>query len=136
MSVVEELRELRAELADVKAQLRVSRREMIHARPKDQEHPDPTPVEIPLGSGPPTVEELVRGYVEAEMSAYAQTQDLGTFEEEDDFDEEDPDLLDLSGFEVHEYEMVEDEVPSSAEEVPEAPSEPSEGEVAPAEPQG
>ncbi len=98
-----------------------SRRDLIQRRPRSPEKLDPTPVALPLGSeGPSSIAELVQQYVAGALSQHAAQQNFGTFEEEDDFDEEDPELLNLSGFEVTEYEF-EEEIPPE----PEAPPEPS-----------
>jgi len=86
------------------------RRDKINARAPAREVPDPTPIELPIGyDRPPTMRELVHEYVEGAMSAKAAESDYGTFEEEDDFEEDDPNLLDLSGYEVSEFEMVEED---------------------------
>ncbi len=75
-----------------------------------KEVPDPTPLEIPIGYGaPPTMRELVQEYVEGALSQQAAEDDFGTFEEEDDFEEDDEALLDLSGYEVTEFEMVDED---------------------------
>ena len=110
-----------------------SRRQLLRDRPLDQERPDPTPVAIPIGyQQPDTMEEMVQQYVRREMSAYAQTQDMGTFEEEDDFEETDSEEMGLSGYEVHEYDMAPEEPepdaspPEAAPEPPEAPADPPE----------
>ncbi len=98
-----------------------ARRDRIQARPKDREVPDPTPIEAPIGMEiPPTMRELVQEYVEGAMSRAAAESQMGTFEEEDDFDEDDEGLLDLSGFEVHHYDMV-DESPEADAAPPEGP---------------
>ena len=122
MSVLAELKKL----GDL---FRGSRREAIHARVSEREVPDPIPVELPLGmGGPPSMRELVQEYVEGALSQRAEEVQMGTFEEEDDFEADDPMLLDLSGFEVNEYEMVEEEVEEGP--VP-APVEPVEAAVEP-----
>jgi len=128
LSVAEELRAFRVLVSR-------SRRETINERESGVEELDPTPLEMPLDYGqPPSMRELVQQYVRGELSAAAAQHELGTFEEEDDFEEENPDLLDLSGYEVTEFEMV-DEDPSddpappggepSPKDPPEGPSEPS-----------
>jgi len=97
-----------------------SRREAIAARVHPAEMPDPVPLEMPAGyGGPPTMRELVQTYVEETLSKQAVEDDFGTFEEEDDFEIEEQEMLDLSGYEVREYEMV--------EEVPQADASPAEG---------
>ena len=115
MSSATELRELRNEVRHLREQLAsalVPRRVTLTARsqmPEHREHPDPTPLEVPVGMNlPPTLTELVKQHVEGAVSQWAQEHKLGTFEEEDDFEPEDEDLLPLSGYEVTEYQMVED----------------------------
>ncbi len=150
MTAAEAIKELVAEVGQLRVELlelRQSRREKQEAHQGDgREHPDPTPIEIPLGfQAPPSLKEMVQEAVRTQFSAYAESQDLGTFEQEDDFEPEDEDLLILSGFEVTEYEMEDeaplddaDEVPSSIEEpakpgneVTESPAAPAETEPAP-----
>lgn len=113
MSVAEELKNIRETVT-------TSRRSRIQARESAPEVLDPTPVEVPTAfQGSPSLKELVEQYVQGAMSQQAAQQGLGTFEEEDDFEEENPDLLDLSGYEVFDQEFVEEIQP---------------GEVAPAQP--
>ncbi len=101
---------------DVRGLFRARREKLIAQSQNDslREHPDPVPMEMPEGmSRPPTLTELVQEHVEGAMSKWAGEQKLGTFQEEDDFEPEDEDLLPLSGFEVTEYPM-EDEAPIEA----------------------
>ncbi len=105
-----------------------SRRERIQSRPHLVETPDPIPLEIPLSlRQPPSTRELVQQYVQEAVSAQAVEDGYGSFEEEDDFEDEDERLLDLSGFEVTEFPM-EDEGPADAAppeaSPPEGPTEP------------
>lgn len=77
---------------------KVSRRLALMARSYgDVEKLDQTPValmETRLRK-PPTIRELIQAYVRSEVSAVAQSEGLGSFEDEDDFelDDEDADLL-------------------------------------------
>lgn len=71
---------------------------------------DNTPVEMPFGSCRPTplqdlIARMVREAVQAEKG-----DEFETFEESNDFEEEDPDTLDLSRYELQELprELVED----------------------------
>lgn len=122
MSVLDELKKLRELLGG-------SRRAAIQARRSEPEVPDPIPIEMPIGmGGPPSMRELVHEYVEGALSQHAAEVEMGTFEEEDDFEADDPMLFDLSGFEVSEYEMVDDDLD---EEPPEAPAAPVEAPVEP-----
>lgn len=109
------------------------RREAIQARARVAEEVDPIPLEVPVGhSLPPTMRELVQEYVQGALSEAALSAELGSFEEEDDFEVPDENLLDLSGFEVSLYEMVEEDpngVPAGPEATPlegsEQPPDPS-----------
>ncbi len=115
MSVAEELRRLGGLLTG-------ARRDRIHARASLPEVPDPIPLELPVGyEQPPSMQELVQQYVRETLSDDAAASDMGTFEEEDDFEVDDENLLDLSGYEVHEFEMVEEnpvEDPAPPEDPP------------------
>lgn len=129
-------------LKDLLTELRMwrsspGRRERINMRSPLREIPDKTPVEVPVGyKSPPTLAELVQTYVRQEVSQAASAQGLGTFEEEDDYEIEDPDDLPFSQYEVTEYQMAEeievidasppDGEPSSP--VPEGDAEPPETE--------
>lgn len=91
-----------------------------------REHPDPTPIEVPIGyKHPPTLREQMQMYIREELSVQAKAQGLGSFDEENDFEAEDPDIIPLSGYEVHEYQF--DEEPGSPlRDDPEfSPAEPS-----------
>ncbi len=108
---------VKAILAELRSwRSRPSRWERFQARPRDQEHPDPTPVALPVGyKTPPTMDELIQLYVREAVSQKASDQGFGTFEEEDDFSEDDPNPLPMGEFEVNEYEMEDDP------DMPEAP---------------
>ena len=126
MSVLDEIRKITALLTSTKAELSLSRRERLQARPKLREHPDPTPIALPVGlRSPPTMQELVQQYVEGAMSTYAASHQLGTFEEEDDFEDTDDEMPPLSQFEVTEFPMEDDE---KMEGVSDPAKPPSEGE--------
>ncbi len=124
MSVAEELVKLR-EL------LETPRRVAIQNRVSAPEVLDPVPVELPVGmQGPPSMRELVQEYVRGAMSDYAEEHELGTFDEEDDFEPENEELLDLSGYEVVEFPMVDesaaDDTATAAEPQPAEPGAPQE----------
>jgi len=125
-----QLGELRKELAEIRALVASTRREMFSEREKDKEVLDPTPAAIPISvSSPPSMQELVQRYVRETVSEIARDEGHGTFEEEDDFEEDDHDELSLSGFEVTEYQMEDDpgiedgEGEKPADSPPEAPGE-------------
>ncbi len=102
-----------------------------------QEHPSPIPVAIPVGyDQPDTMAEMVQKYVRQEMSAHAHENAMGTFQEEDDFDLDDDDQLDLplSGYEVHEYDMLDEPDPQAAPPATPAPEASQEPPATPAEP--
>lgn len=102
--------EVRAQLARLGELFERGRRERLNlARPDGREHPDPTPIELPIGyEHPPTLREQMQRYIREELSVQAAETGLGTFEEENDFEPEDPEEVQLSGYEVHEYEFVEE----------------------------
>ena len=86
-----------------------TRRDAIRRRPLDKEYPDPRPMAVPVGyETPPTMTELIQLYVRQEVSQQASADNMGTFDEEDDFSDDDPESLPVSQYEVNEYEMSED----------------------------
>ena len=95
---------VKAILAELRSwRSRPSQRERLRSRPLDREHPDPTPVALPVGyESPPTMETLIAQYVRHEVSQQASAQGFGTFEEEDDFEDDDPEDLPWSEFELTE----------------------------------
>ena len=101
-----------------------------------REHPSPIPVAIPVGyDQPDTMAEMVQKYVRQEMSVHAKENAMGTFEEEDDFEIDDDQLdLPLSGYEVHEYDMVDEPDPTVAPSTEPAPEPSQEPPATPAEP--
>jgi len=147
--MADSLREIRGELADLRKQVeRPSQRSQLTAKAReDAEHPDPTPMELPTGlSRPESIQDMIRSYIRTELSQTALKQEFGTFEEEDDFTEDDFDQLPASLFEIAEYELEADrempELPADAsnlesqgdspsEETPAAQAIPSEGTPAP-----
>lgn len=98
--------EVRQQLARVGELFGKSRRERLDAvRQGRREHPDPTPVEVPIGyRAPPTLREQMQMYIREELSAQAARSGLGTFDEENDFEPEDPDEIGLTGYESFEFE--------------------------------
>ncbi len=86
-----------------------TQRQRIAARPLDKEHPDKTPVSMPVGfETPPTMTELIQQYVRHEVSQAASANDQGTFEEEDDFSLDEHYPLPFEKFDVNEYSMSDD----------------------------
>lgn len=103
-----------------------------HGIGPDPEKCDPTPVEIPIGKGmPPTMAEQIAEAVHAQLSA-RDNQEFETPEEADDFDEDDPDFLDMSPYERYFHETEIEEMTPSIQE-PDPPPEPEEAGVEPAE---
>lgn len=88
----------------------------------DQEKLDTTPVEMPLGYTRPTpLQDLIATMVRDAVQQENQ-EDFETLEEADDFEEEDPELLDMSRYELTE---LNEEVPlADLAEDPQAPEEP------------
>lgn len=72
-----------------------SRREALQRRHHQGEQPDPTPVHIPgMHERPLSLRDEMRRFVREELSKQAGNLDAGTFEDEDDFseDEGEPEL--------------------------------------------
>jgi len=60
---------------------------------KHQEIPDPTPVEMPLGyEKPESLESMIARMIRTTSNLAAKTNHVETFEESDDFDDDDTDL--------------------------------------------
>lgn len=84
-----------------------------HGGSPDVEQLDCTPMEMPLGFAKPTpIHELIARAVRQEIDQQGEDQHE-TWEEADDFEEEDPDVLDFSAYE---FEHLQDELPASMEE--------------------
>lgn len=84
------------------------------------------PVEMTVHQERPlSIEEMVQRYVRTTISAAAEDDDADSFEEADDFEEEDPDVIDLTHHQV--LAMSDDEVRDYASNygvsIPEAPQE-------------
>ncbi len=138
--VLDELAEIKRELVEMRARFdaplsgQVSRQK---AR-TDCEHPDPTPIELPGGPGgepPESIQEVIKRYVHYER-AQLDDPEVGTFEEEDDFTEEDTDQLPLSMHEITEYELEEDPDMPPAQDASELeePNTPATGDPEPTDP--
>lgn len=115
-SMKSELEELREEIAGLRKTLSGTRRELLAAQAAGQlEKVNTRPVELPTGmQRPPSMEELVQRYVRGALSTWAADQKLGTFEEEDDFEEVDPDTLPNLPFTVVEYPMTDEGLPDAS----------------------
>lgn len=122
--------ELREEIRQLREMLTGSRRELLAAQARGQkERVNTRPVELPVNlQRPRTMEELVQRYVQGAMSQWAAEHKMGTFEEEDDFEEVDPDTLPNFPFAIVEYAMTDESPPGSN---PDASSGPPEGEGSP-----
>lgn len=108
-----ELEAIREQLATLTARIDApSHREQLRERARlDKENPDPMPHSLAEDgqSAPETIQQQIQRYVRSEMmEQYAEQHELGTFEQEDDFTEDDFDALPNSAFEVAEYELEED----------------------------
>ena len=95
----------------------------------DIEEPDQTPVEIPTGmKEPETLEQIMGRMLGKKLADAAQEQGFDSFEEDQDFEDEDPNLL---NFTPYEFDELEGDVIAD----PERPSEPlEEGEQDPSLP--
>jgi len=58
------------------------------------------PIEVPAGQRPLTMAEMVKRYIREEVSKAAAAEDFDTFDESDDFDEEDPETIPLTHHQV------------------------------------
>ncbi len=134
MSVAAEMKAFREATEELRRALLRPRRELINDRVNAGEVPDPVPLELPVGFGEePSMRSMVQEMVRGELSQYAADHEMGTFAEEDDFEEENPELLDLSGYEVHEFGMVpEEDEEDPAPPVSEAAPSPETAPAAPA----
>lgn len=105
---------------------------------------DPTPMELPVDADEPeTMEEIIQRLVRTQISQIAVAQGDGSFEDEDDFEEEDGYLLDFTAYELDaaEAEQVpqEGDFPEGSEETtptspPEPPVDGSQAELAEGDP--
>lgn len=68
---------------------------------------DTTPVEMPLGASRPTPLQDIVARMVREAVAIEKGEEFETWEEQNDFDEEDPDTLDLSPYELQEIDHEE-----------------------------
>lgn len=87
----------------------LSERQIIQAMWRDDvEILDPTPISLPEGADvPETLQQQIQRMVRTELSKSAASAGLGTFDEEDDFEEEwDADTLPLTQYELQTMEPV------------------------------
>lgn len=74
---------------------------------------DPTPLAIPVGMRRPlTDRDITRALIRQELSRHLEQQGAGSFEEEDDFEDDDPEAM-VSPYEM--VDMVDDGIPSDPE---------------------
>lgn len=143
--IADSLREIRGELQELREQINKPTHGVTARRAalNDKEVPDPTPVEIPGNArGSESIQDMIQRYIGTAMQQYAQEENLGTFEEEDDFTEDDHDELVMpSGFEVSDFDMEADaempppfDVTDPAAVEPPAEPDPSTGHIPPAAP--
>lgn len=113
----------------------------------DVEDLDTTPAEatVPIVANPLSIQEELKRFVRQELSQAADQAEADTFEEANDFDEEDPDTLDLTAYELHALEAdltppLDGEDPQDADlpvggvgETPTDNQTPSDGAVEPSE---
>lgn len=90
----------------------------------DVEKLDTTPVELPAGATIPIpLSQQIANAVHAELSVQSR-EGFDTPEEAEDFEEEDPEALDMSPYEKYFHDIQEEYPEDSAEDQPEAVSEP------------
>ena len=101
-AIREDIRELRDRLSAP------SQRERLRAAAQaDAESPDPMPHALyeDQQRGPESIQDQIQRFVRMELSAQAESHELESFAEADDFSEDDFDSLPTSIFEVNEAEM-------------------------------
>lgn len=77
-------------------------REFIRGNRVKGEIPDPVPLQVPDScQRPPSLREEMQKYVRSEISKLARDNDLGSFEDEDDFDLNDGDDHFVTPYTVH-----------------------------------
>lgn len=115
-SIAEEVSSLRREVLHLRTELSGSRRELLtRGAADDKETPDPTPLALPVDyERPETMQEMIQKYVQFEYGR-RDNPAMGTFEEEDDFEEADPEGLPWSDYELTEFQM-DDETPVDLED--------------------
>lgn len=99
----------------------MSRRMELHDR-VDKEKIDPTPVELAELAPPPSLKEELQRYIRLELSRMAEAQGHGSFEDEDDFEEENEEPLPLSQYEL--TDMIEELPPEASADPPPEAAEP------------
>ena len=77
---------------------------------------DQTPVEMPV-QAPETTQEMLGRMIAEHLARQAAAEGFGTWEEEDDFEDEEPDVLDFSAYELEEIQDEAD-LPDPEEEPP------------------
>lgn len=86
----------------------LARRQAIRENRQKGETPDPTPVEIPgKMQRPLSLREEMKRFIREELSKGAESVGVETFEEADDFEEDDPDIELTTGYTVTELQAVE-----------------------------
>lgn len=87
--------------------------------PGDYENLDLTPIEMPLHAQKPmSLQEEMARFIRAEISDQSAANGRDTFAEDDDFEEEDPDTLNLSQYEMEEIQEEYVEIPPDAPQAP------------------
>lgn len=100
----------------------------------EPEEPDQTPVEMPVIAPESTSEQIARLIAE-HVQREAIAQGFGSWEDEEDFEDEDPNLLNFSPYELTELQS-DAELPSPDDEPPPKPPEPPEPQEPPEPPEG
>ena len=99
-------------------------KDKLPERNPNLEYPDPTPVHIPgkTDKEPPlTLREEMRRYIREQISTAAAAADHGSFQDEDDFEEEDPTPDLTSPYTVRQMQPEPLSSPNDLEGDPEAP---------------
>lgn len=112
-SMAAQLAALRDELTQLRADVTTPRRALLtEGAASDAEEVDPNPVELPVDEGreDPSlrlVEDLLRKRLEEAFP----DDEIDSFEDWNDFEpDDDEDVIELSGFEIHEYQMEDEDL--------------------------
>ncbi len=101
---------------------RLTNRQRLAARPPMAEEVDPIPIAPTVNqSKPETLQDEIRRFIRQEVSTHAELAGNESFEEADDFEEENPEHLDLSPYEF--VEIQEEYIPEVTADPTQAPQE-------------
>ncbi len=137
------LEAIREDIRELKLRLQQpTQREHLRERARvDKEHPDPMPHSLyeSGANAPETIQQQIQRYVRQEVSAHAALDELETFDQADDFEEDNFDALPASMFEVQQELEDDPEMPrildaDDSRAIPQGDSSPAEPPLQPQQP--